>query len=298
MGKAQNRYLELGLVLRRWRSELYRTALDFHESAQLKIKYGAYAAFERGESLPSPEELLQIARALQKDPEQALFLWAQVQMPDPESRSWFSPERAQAERRRVNGSPSENSIGSISSNQIPPSRFDNTWVFNTADLKIFLRDPFWFEILIYLAMIYPQEATFEELGYPSSSDQRLLLEGPLSEWIKQERVAHGRQGLRLTLPYIHLPKNEAFQPVRSTLLKRTLQHILPELTPAKVQAQESHRTVVHRLLTPAESAYWCRRLGELEMEFYLATANKGAVTGRKAYAFVSFLAPRKVPSRS
>jgi predicted transcriptional regulator len=77
-------------LLQKERVSRYRSARSFCGKADLSFSYTHYKNIEDGTAVPSPEHVVEIAKALGLNLRQCLFAWAHDMMPDEESRLVFS----------------------------------------------------------------------------------------------------------------------------------------------------------------------------------------------------------------
>lgn len=283
-------YTDLGNLLKRWRASKYKSATALCSVANFSFSYGVYSAYERGEDLAPPAALEEIALFLNEDPREAMMVWAQVQMPSGELKAFFSPHTIRLERR---AEAVKATLPSIFSNQIPPSEFDNTWVFGAYEREMLVTNPWLLDFLVGLAVSFPEEVSYERLGFEDHDAIKSFTTRFLQSWADDERVIVSDTGVRLTQPHIHMPKTESWQPVREGLLSRALDAVLPQLTPKNIRDKQCHRTLVHKILTEPQRDYWITKLGEFEMEFAMtATAGKDYHGPTTTFSLMMFLGER------
>lgn len=277
-------YEEFGTTVKRWRSNKYRSALSFWEQAGLSISYGAYAAIERGDDLPSPALVKEIAEKLSVGVEEAMLLWAKVQMHAPELRALFASRAtflAAQDAKRQKASILEE----IDSNNIPPSGFDNTWVFQADALPVLEQKEWLMDLLILMATAFPGEVLFSALGLSSGDQIEKFIEEHMRLWVDQGYIIASATGIRLSMPYIHLPKQDKWQEVRMGIIRRTLEALLPQMTVDNMKQRLVQRSVFHKRMSEAQRDHWVRRLAELEMELQLMSDDEAGAL-QKPYAYV------------
>lgn len=275
---------EFGAMVKRWRSNKFRSALSFWEQAGLSISYGAYAAVERGDDLPSPALVKEIAEKLSVGVEEAMLLWAKVQMDTPELRALFASRATflaaqDAKRYRANR------LEEIDSNNIPPSGFDNTWVFQADALPVLESKPWLMDLLILMATAYPGEVLYSSLGLELGDQIEAFIAEHMNLWVEQGYIIRSATGIRLAMPYIHLPKQDKWQAVRMGIIKRTIDALLPQMTVESMKQRLVQRSVFHKRMSEAQRDHWVRRLAELEMELQLMNDEEVGPL-QKPYAYV------------
>lgn len=299
-------YIEMGRFLRTWRESRFESAKDFVQSAELTIKYSLYVAYERGEALPTPAILLELSQVLERPVTDALALWAAVQMPTPELRSVFWD---QGEGRLSIASDSSGSDLSaktitpyvIDSATIPPSAFDNTWVFGSAEKAVFQKKPWLFELLVQLSIRWPERQTAQTFGFQSDADFTAFVQAHLKPWIEDGWIQSDRKGIQLTQPYIHIPKNEAWAEFRESLLRRVFDQAAPQLSLTRIRDGHAHRTLTTRMLSPAQKAEWIAQLKALEEKFSRTPYVPSGVSvdgNSEAYTLMMTLTERRLPHLS
>lgn len=287
-------YSDLGNLLKRWRTEKFRSATALCDAAKFDFSYGVYSSYERGEDLPEPATLEKIAKFLAQDPKEALLVWAAVQMHSAEYKALFSPQYLQFTRRTLAQANSLREAQSeILSNSIPPSEFDNTWVFGAGEREHLTKDPWLMEFLIGLVIAFPDEVKFESFGLRDGETADRFARRYLWHWIVDERILMSKTGFRLSQPHIHMPRTDPWQPVRNIILSRALEAIIPQLTPNAIKSGQAHRTTVNKLLNEKQREYWVRRLGEIEMEFSMTPSAQSEEKNLKAFTLLILLGERK-----
>lgn len=251
-------YLELGTTLQIWRSEQYRTAQKFHEAAKLSFSYSAYAAIERGATLPSPEALEEITKALGEDLGEALLVWARVQMPTQRMKDVFSKDRLRAQK--------SDDAKPKKLNQPDAPSFENTWVFGPADRELFLEHPWLWGVCQLMSVAYPGEVPYSDFRLPQGMDHKRLAKH-LKPWIQSGHIVASNTGLKIAAPFIYLPKSKDWMVIRTNNLKIAFDDLIAAGNFEEVQAGRAHRGLIHRPLTLDQATRWIERLGELEAEF-------------------------------
>ena len=287
-------YAGLGNLLKRWRTARFRTPAEFFAACKVSVAEATYLEYEAGTLLPPPPMLDELAQALGQDFREALLVWAQVQMTAPEHKAFFSRHNFERNPRNAQA-PGASTTAPITSNQIPTSEFENTWVFGDFEQVHLAKYPWIFQFLVGLATVHPLEASFSSFGFESGEEQELFIERYLKTWVVQKRIEVTKTGFRLVQRYLHMPKTPQWQPTRDAFLGNVLEALIPKMTPELIAARKSHRTQIHKNLTEAQRDSWIARLGELEMEFSLTpNAPAGDATPTQTYSLMVLMAPREL----
>lgn len=274
-------YQELGNLLQSWRSTKFRSALAIFKEAKLPFSYSVYTDFERGATLPSVDELLAVAKYFSADPDDALLLWAQVQMPNEKYRALFRKDRRRIQRNAKDLTPDKSSLDR---NTTPPT-FENTWVFGPADHDLLLKAPWLFDIWRILSMAYPSEVKWNDLPIPDRA--------VFDAWALSGHIITTQNGARLKSPHFHVPKTAEWDDVRINNIKRTLDILTREVTPELLRSGHAYRELVHRTLTREQAKKWVERLQTFETELK-DDAYDGSSSINEMYALVAMLGPRKL----
>jgi len=96
---------------------------------------------------------------------------------------------------------------------------------------------------------------------------RNFLKKALSFWEKKGRIEQRNHGIRLRQPFIHMPKRESWQKIRDLQFKRGLQSLQKSMSVRHLTTGVTHRTLMHRFLTPQQKERWLEQLARVEMDF-------------------------------
>src|ERR1035437_5884075 len=83
-------HLEFASLLQQWRAKTYPTALDFFQDSSLSFSYGTYSAFERGEGIPTINQLFEITDALKENRKTSVIWWLNAQVTDSEIKRFLN----------------------------------------------------------------------------------------------------------------------------------------------------------------------------------------------------------------
>ncbi|MCM2278649.1 MAG: hypothetical protein NDJ89_11300 [Oligoflexia bacterium] len=278
-------YRELGIVLEKWRRGKFRSALALFKEAKFSFSYSTYADFERGVTLPSPVELVELARFFGETPHDALLSWARVQMPSRETKAIFSPVTGVLKKAK-------DFVPEARSATAP--NFENTWVFGDSERKLLLARPWLWEACQSLMSVYPDEAPFDEIPLPAGEDARAAL----ATWISEGKIHASETGLKLARPHLYLPRAPEWEEVRRGNYERAFAQVLGGLSPEAAQKGEGFRGLSHRALTQAQLKAWVEELRRVEREF-LADPLVPRAPGEEepTYALMMVLGPRPLRAR-
>lgn len=236
-------YLELGNLLQAWRKESHSSALSFYKENKISVSYSVYANFERGKILPPPAFIAEFAELLGKQPAEAMYLWARLQMPTPELAAIF--DKTNAPRLPAKAA-AEDSVS--------PPELENTYVMGSVEMKLMLKYPFFWDLITAMTIVHPEEIRFDNLKLPRGMTKKKLLEEVLLVPITAEKIIVSDTGMKLATPHAHIPKTKEWDKVRASNMQGVVRDLF------KYDKKETCRKMIHRTLTPQQHEYW---LGEL-----------------------------------
>lgn len=295
------KYVDLGNLLKRWRTERYSSLSELCEAHRLSVGPALLERYELGDDLAPPELLEELARALGHDVREALLAWAQAQAGATEHKAFFASLQRPYATARVPASapasagPGPESRAPIDSNQIPESAHSQqTWVFGEHEREQLARFPWLLDFLIGLATVFPSSRSYESYGFaPEGKELAIFRDRYLLSWLKQGQLIADEQGFRIAKPYIHMPKTPEWQDIRDALLSRVIECLIPQMSAEKIARRESHRTFIHKILTEEQFKDWIARLAQLEMEFSLVP-NGTPGEGARIVSLLMLMAPREL----
>jgi hypothetical protein len=251
--KREFKFAELGKLLTEWREQNHRSAVQFNKAGKFSFSYSKYADFERGQALPTPEELVEIARFIKKDAFDAIRVWVKVQMPTEEL----------AQRIPELEAVDAHTHGSEDPADLAPPTMDNTWVLGPTELSLLKTNPEIWDLFLCLSMDYPKEVSFKELGMSSAAEL-------LKPWIKTGHLIASKTGVRMKYRHVHLPRSEEWNQIRIGNLKRALHAVTKEIGVEDLATGRAYRELIHRSFSPADALKWTKRLRKLEEDFKAA----------------------------
>lgn len=286
-------YVELGALLKQWRSQSYRSAYALCEAAKFDFSYGVYAAYERGEDLATPDALLAIATFLGTDVREAMVLWANAQMPNAELKKFFSIQNLLRDRRSARGAPAlvSNSQYSVQSNSIPQDELDNIWLFGSADRRAFEEHPWLFHLLVRMHMMQPEPLKISDLGITDRKTFEKFTATYFARWIDDNKIKVTQNTIALVQRYFHVPKTEEWQDFRKRLLDSTIKSMNSTITEAALKEGRCYRMRFTKYFTAEQRAYISTRLGALEREIFALPYDSKSEEPKESYAIVALLAP-------
>jgi hypothetical protein len=260
--KKTNQFRELGAKLEEWRSEQYRSCLALYKEAGLSFVYETYVSFEKGKTLPSPSQLVEIAHRFQKDPRVVLLIWAKVQMPLSSLDELFDTEMYRLEKKSENPNLKQPKGGVIT----PERSLENTWIMNLSDRNVLLAHPWLWNVCTALGNAFPLETKFSEFVLPegfvsSSGAPASELVELLKPWIENQFIVKTASGLRLRLPYIQIPRTEEWEELRRKIFSLTVDSI------HAAENQVLYRFVYQRALTAEQADEWVKRIKSVEHDY-------------------------------
>lgn len=274
-------FQKLGAIIESWRAGRFKSALSLYKqhakNKPFSFSYSTYADFERGVTLPSISQILEIADHFEQDRAQVALLWAQIQMP-PDLKYLFNPEAA-APFPTMAASPSL----PVDEDAVAPLSLENTWVLGPQEHKLLKQRPDLIDALLHLAVEYPRWQSSEALGGP---DVTKLLES----FVKEGRILEDAGNFRLKDPFFHIPKSREWKEVRVNNARRAFSRIMEDLDDAQLSAGTGFHGVVTRKLTAEEAQKLTALLQTVEKEM-LSTKPGGK---RRIYSFMAALGPRKL----
>jgi len=278
-------YLELGSLLQSWRKERFDTAKDLWIDAKLNFSYSRYADFERGVSLPSIENLIEIAKYHGKEMFDVALIWAEVQMPEQELRDLFQSRRKPREKKQ------DIDIDSEPKSAAPS--FQNTWVFSPAEIKHVTENLWLLDVCNALITGFPNKIALKELLIPKEIKIDLLEKEYLKPWIQSGHMILSEKGLSLRVPHIYIPKTPEWEEGRKNNIRRVNEHLLSNVTQEMMDLEEAYRFLMHRPLTKNQIKKWVKRVKEFESDFSNdLLVNSKEDSSVKSYALYLALGPR------
>ncbi len=292
-------YAELGALLQSWRRSKFNSATAFCNHTKLSFPYRRYSAFERGEVLPTPENLKELAHILKVDVREALFMWSKVQMPSSLQECFSSDALNIIKAAKIPNKfiylEGENEPYQIDTNNIPPDELDSAWVYGLAELEAFKKHPWLPDLFLWLQMSFPQEVTYEELGFNSINAFKTFKEDYLKPWLTYGHIISTDTTLKITLPYIHMPKTAQWDKFREESLVKLFNNSLQYLNAENIKNKTVHRTAVHKILTEDQYKDWIKKLAEIEMYFVnMPLINQAKESEKKTYTLLSLFTPKKI----
>jgi len=246
------RFEKLGELLESWRKAKFRSASELFREAKLPFSYSSYIEFERGVSLPSVAQLMELARVLGGDPAEGALVWAEVQMPNEALRSLF---------RRAGQAP----LVSQSAPAEPP--IENRWVFGRAEHDFLVKEPWFFEFCLKLVLAHPNEVGFQELGLSDPAEFSRFQEKFLKPWILLGRLEITEKGIRAKEPHLLIPHSPDWAEIRSANFKRAYDNLQGKISADTIRRRLAFREIATRSLRPEQVEAWIAALKELDARF-------------------------------
>lgn len=252
-----------GRILEQSRRKQFGTARSlFQEPAKLSFSYRVYAAFERGESLPTASQLIEIADLLQMERRQTLLLWVHAQMPEGELRDFVEGLLHGICSPPPQG-PSEGSTRLVA----PPSSMDNTWVLGPGDVAQISEEPWLWDLLTQLILSYPKKVSFPELVIPSGLSPQALIKQYLQAWIMTGTIVVDEEGLATGQPHLRLPESDAAVRLRVGNMRRAVDSLSGSGAIDAIREGRAYRKLHCGNLSEKGARKWAEKLLALESEF-------------------------------
>lgn len=260
-------YVDLGILLENWRRSKFRSALSFFKANSLSFSYSTYMEFERGIALPSPGQIVELAQLLGQDSFSGIKKWVQVQMPTLQLRQAFEAANTSDHKRRTSDAPKPPTPVVEPESKFSPPRFETTWVFGTKDYILLGKHPWLFDLCLGMTRAYPSELTWQDLGMRSAQTFQKFVNEYLRVWKKEDHIQVSKTGIKVTKPYLHLPKTEECHDLRLLFLRRALDHIAAQMTFDDLDKKVAFRGVITRTLSASQAQDWVKKLEILEQQF-------------------------------
>lgn len=290
------RFLELGGLIKRWRATRYKQPDEFHSSRAFSFSLRDYLAFESGRTLPSPDELDEISKALDRDVRDALRIWAKVQLTKPEHKAAFPPLYFHpSDSFGPVVIPNEAAAAAVSSDLVPQSERAATWVLDSTDLAMLQLSPWLADVLAVLAANRPYPTDYKSLGLNTHDAFYEFKKRHLSKWISQGRILETIETLELGTSHYVYPKSQEWDVFRQEYNRRWCEQMISHMTSAKIARRAAVINSVNKVLTAETVDRWIRRIGELAMEFGLTEPVSDVSDSLGRYTFIAMVAPAAQP---
>ena len=280
----QRPFQELGVIITSWRSPRFKSALALYKQGAkgkpFSFSYSTYADFERGVTLPSIHQILEIADYFEQDRALAALHWVQIQMPS-DLKALFNPQAAAA---FPTNTPIRHHPPSYEDEEgVPPLSLENTWVLGPQEHKLLREHPTLIDALLLMAVEYPHSQSTEALGGTA-------VVKALEPFVNEGRILKDGDALRLKDPFFHIPKSKEWKQTRENNAMRAFAKIMAGLDDTQLSAGLGFHGVVTRKLTAEEAQRLSAMLRSVENDM-LSTRPGGK---RRVYSFMAALGPRKL----
>lgn len=241
---------ELSKLIVDTRMRNYTTAKEFWNQNQkeLGISYSHYVAIETGNRFPDINSVLSISNILKINLRTVCHLWAKVQMPSAETKSYFEPI------------PGSSFVGFPQN--IQPS-LDEYYVFTERQITPLETYPEIWDSLMYLMgfssvrRIPPQEIA-------KALKQEVHVIEKALDWLKNENLVAESEGLyRTRRKYFHIPNTEPFTRLRSKNFNRISNQIAQNLTFDRLSNGTASRSTFIRRMTAQQAKEVCKHIDSL-----------------------------------
>lgn len=218
--------MEFPALIKKEREKQYNSSKEFHARAGLNVTYFYYSQMEK-DRLPELELAITILKALKINLRKGLYTWVRDQMPDKETRAFFTELGDETPR---------------SSEQMSMGR---SLVVNRMQAKFLKSDPIYWELVVFISAHHgihnPNEKEIAARFGVTIPRATSLLEG-LYEYGLIEKTNDGRYSSK---EWVFIPYDAEYEDLRDTNFNRALDQF-------KKQQGKKFRTTITRFLTPAQ----------------------------------------------
>lgn len=213
-------------MVRKTRIKNYETAKDFHKKSKLSCSYFYYSKVESG-TVPDIKLAIEILRGLKINLKTGLYAWARGQMPDKETKGFFSLIEDEA----------------LSGEQ---DSMERALVVNRRQAKLLESDPIYWELLLFISSRFrsSQLPENEIAKCFNLSTQKItqLMKDLYDEGLLDKKDSK----FCLSKEWAFIPYEEEFNHLRDLNFKRAVSQFW------KQPPQERFRTTITKPLTPAQ----------------------------------------------
>lgn len=284
--KQNSPYSDLGTTLREARAEQYRSSRQFVLQKQPSFSYSTYADLEKGVSLPSMEQLLEISDLLNIEPIPLLLQWLRVQIPFPELRAVFE---GKALHTLISSATSVHLSNPASDDQRIKEehkpRLENSWIFGPGDLKLFQSHPWLWTMIHLLCQNFPETVPVAEF-LPEEVSAREFWQNIANRWLSAEYLIREKNSVRLLYPHVKVPNSPQWEAAKRQNTLRAFSEIV---------AGEGDCHAITRTLTPEQVATWEVKVQQLYNEF--KNTDYQSQVGDPLYVLAVGFGARKLKSR-
>jgi len=219
--------MEFSDLIKQARQKRYDSAKDFFRQAKLPCSYFYYSKIENG-TIPDVNLAITILKALGINLRKGLYAWARGQMPDQETRAFFTElddkPRLSTEQRSV----------------------DRSLVINRMQAQLMEANPIYWEILVFFSSHFAH-SQIKEKDISSKFHMPLSkLRQVMKELYDYGLLDRDNDGNYRSKEWVYIPYEKDFDRLRDVNFKRALEQF------QKQDPKKRFRTTITRLLTKAQ----------------------------------------------
>lgn len=216
--------MEFSLLIKQRREELYESARRFYETSNLPCSYYYYSKIESG-TTPEIDLAIRIAESLKINRRKAMYAWTRSQMPDPETKSFFT--------ELGDDSP-------LSADQMSVHR---SLIVNRMQAKLLESDPIFWEIIVLMSS-HSNFAPLDEKELSKFFGLRInKIKYYLDSLFEHGLLDLDQNGKFKTKEWVFIPYQQDFEKLRDLNFFRALDQF------KRAPQNQRFRTTITRLLT-------------------------------------------------
>ncbi len=257
------------------REAKFRSAREFCAKRDIGISYPQYSRYESGEQLPSLDQALDICRNLDVPPLETLLEWSRSQSIPEDERSLIDGLLSQVKKESSSDAlvaqapavefaahaPSK-SPGTLSR---APFSLEDVIVFNRTHLKMFLSDPLYRDIFVYVNSYSPEWIRIEEVAQAMKVDVERA-EKMIEDLFDLGVVLTAGGKCRAVKNNFYFPDDADFFPLRNQNFRHNVDTILGGLSHEDLKANRAYRNLITRELSSDQLKALQQRLDDVVQE--------------------------------
>ncbi|MGE0614671.1 MAG: helix-turn-helix domain-containing protein [Bacteriovoracia bacterium] len=274
-------------LLKKTRSEKYRSARQFGQQVDLKISYPQYSRYESGEQLPSLDQAVLIMERLEIPLMQGILIWCQSQAK--ENASVIALERLIDQSTGVAPAAGPGQVARTA----PQANvnLDEVIVFNRSHLKVFESDPSYRDVFTFISAYYPDWISEGELAAALGISREKVAKrvadlADLGVIRAKGTGKHERQQWTAAKSTFYFPDDEEFFGLRNQNLRHNMDNLLGKLKHEDIVAKRAMRGVVTRELSAEQVGLVIEGVERLMMRTVQMQAVPSASTGIYSLCFL------------
>lgn len=216
--------MDFSALIKQAREKHHASAREFHRVAKLPCSYYYYSTLENG-TLPNIDLALVILKALKINLRKGLYAWVRSQMPDKETKAYFT---------ELDDQPP------MSSEQMSQSR---ALIVNRMQSKLLQSNPVYWELLLHFSVHYGHISPLPKDLSKSFKMTETKILPLLNELYDYGLLDKDKKGTLKSKEWVYIPYEKDYEGLRDVNFRRALDQFMKQPVSARF------RTTITRLLT-------------------------------------------------